>query len=271
MNAKQEFIEKIAKYVIPIYGKYEVLPSLAIAQAVHESAWGVKAKGNNLYGIKWHQGHKKQIFWTQEYNKETKKFEKKALAFCAYDSLRDSIQDYLELLQKPRYARVRQAQTYFQAAKQVKRAGYATGPTYDLSLIKLIKDYKLENYDEQVTEVYITSHFKLVEFDSGDGEIMPEQVRANLRGLATKLEELRSHLGSKPIVVNSGYRSPEWNREVNGAKRSMHLVGLAADVRIPNISPKEVFEAAEGFFNGRGLYHTFCHLDLREKKTAWTG
>lgn len=264
MNAKQEFIEKIAKYVIPIYGKYEVLPSLAIAQAVHESAWGVKAKGNNLYGIKWHQGHKKQIFWTQEYNKETKKFEKKALAFCAYDSLRDSIQDYLELLQKPRYARVRQAQTYFQAAKQVKKAGYATGPTYDLSLIKLIKDYKLENYDALVAEICVSDNFKWVEFDSADGEIVPEQVRTNLRSLAAKLEELRSHL-NQPIVINSGYRSPEWNKKVGGAPRSFHMQGLAADIMVKNISPKRVASAAEFVsFGGIKAYErgNFTHADL---------
>ena len=35
----------------------------------------------------------------------------------------------------------------------------------------------------------------------------------------------------EPIVINSGYRSPELNRKVGGAANSNHLTGCAVDIR----------------------------------------
>lgn len=43
------------------------------------------------------------------------------------------------------------------------------------------------------------------------------------------LDKVREMWG-KPIGVNSGYRSPELNRAVGGAKNSQHLRGEAADI-----------------------------------------
>lgn len=52
---------------------------------------------------------------------------------------------------------------------------------------------------------------------------------ANLRALADFLDKIRDELGS-PIVVNSGFRTPEVNAAVGGASRSLHMKGLAADI-----------------------------------------
>ena len=35
-----------------------------------------------------------------------------------------------------------------------------------------------------------------------------------------------------PIIINSGYRSPQLNRKVGGAPNSNHLTGCAADIRV---------------------------------------
>ena len=43
------------------------------------------------------------------------------------------------------------------------------------------------------------------------------------------LDKVRE-LWGKPIGVNSGYRSPELNRSVGGAKNSQHTKGEAADI-----------------------------------------
>lgn len=43
------------------------------------------------------------------------------------------------------------------------------------------------------------------------------------------LDKVREMWG-KPIGVNSGYRSPELNRAVGGAKNSQHLRGEASDI-----------------------------------------
>ena len=39
----------------------------------------------------------------------------------------------------------------------------------------------------------------------------------------------------EPIVLNSGYRSPELNRKVEGAPTSNHLTGCAVDIRVAGL------------------------------------
>lgn len=57
-----------------------------------------------------------------------------------------------------------------------------------------------------------------------------QQIIDNLKQLVFKiLDPLREAYG-KPIIVNSGYRSVELNRAINGAKSSQHLKGQAADI-----------------------------------------
>lgn len=57
------------------------------------------------------------------------------------------------------------------------------------------------------------------------------EVKANLTALvANVLDPLREAYG-KPIVINSGYRSPRLNKLVGGVARSQHTKGQAADIR----------------------------------------
>lgn len=67
---------------------------------------------------------------------------------------------------------------------------------------------------------------------------------ANLFKTAALLEQVRKALGNKPILVSSGYRGPELNAIVGGAKNSDHMRGEAADFRCPAFgSPLEVCRA----------------------------
>ena len=53
----------------------------------------------------------------------------------------------------------------------------------------------------------------------------------NMRNLAQDLlEPLRSEIGGK-ILIGSGYRDPEHNREVGGVPNSQHILGQAADIK----------------------------------------
>ena len=60
--------------------------------------------------------------------------------------------------------------------------------------------------------------------------IPSHEVIANLKRLCVWLEVLRNKVGH-PIVINSGYRSPQLNRKVGGAPTSNHLTGCAVDIR----------------------------------------
>jgi len=121
----------------------------------------------------------------------------------------------------------------------------------------------------------LTKNFSKSEFDSKDGAEMPNEVLENVKKLAGYLQILRNHL-DKPIKINSGYRSPAHNKKINGKSKSIHLLGLAADIVVSGMSPKEVFKEVEKLQQegklpegGLSAYATFLHIDFRGKKTRW--
>ncbi len=79
----------------------------------------------------------------------------------------------------------------------------------------------------------LTAHFALEELVAtqhrGIDNRAPPEVVANLRNTAARMEAVRRLLGDRVITVSSGYRSPELNRAVGGARRSAHLTGHAVD------------------------------------------
>jgi zinc D-Ala-D-Ala carboxypeptidase len=66
----------------------------------------------------------------------------------------------------------------------------------------------------------------------------------NLRKTAEMMEEVRSLLGDRPVIVTSGYRSPEVNKAVGGSIYSEHMIGSAVDFICPGFgSPLDVCRA----------------------------
>ena len=116
----------------------------------------------------------------------------------------------------------------------------------------------------------LSEHFKLGEFTKSSSHpevynIPSHEAIANLKRVCTWLEVLRKrynerynacHLDQaqrversldyarddrredgrddkeKPIIINSGYRSPQLNRKIGGVKNSNHLTGCAVDIRV---------------------------------------
>lgn len=66
---------------------------------------------------------------------------------------------------------------------------------------------------------------------------------ANLQRLAEFLETIKTALGGKPVMINSAYRGPAVNAHVGGSKSSQHMIGCAADIRIPGMNPDQVCRA----------------------------
>jgi hypothetical protein len=93
----------------------------------------------------------------------------------------------------------------------------------------------------------LTTNFSLEELTASetasrhgiDNTPCPEHLD-NLLRLATFLEEVKALLGGKPIMINSAYRGPAVNEKVGGSKASQHMVGCAADIRVPGMTPREV-------------------------------
>lgn len=87
------------------------------------------------------------------------------------------------------------------------------------------------------------------------------------------LDEIREELG-QPIVINSAIRCSEHNSAVGGVQNSQHLLGKAADIHAPGISPERLAVMAEKYLTGRGgigVYDTFVHIDVRTTKARWRG
>ena len=85
------------------------------------------------------------------------------------------------------------------------------------------------------------------------------------------LQRLRSRLG-RPMIVNSGYRSPAHNTAVGGAPNSKHLKGIAFDVRMDNHDPHHyIAQAIDLGFKGIGTYprQGFVHVDARRSTGRW--
>ncbi len=66
---------------------------------------------------------------------------------------------------------------------------------------------------------------------------------ANLVRLAAFLEEVKTVLGGKPVMVNSAFRCKEVNDAVGSKDSSQHRVGTACDFRVPSMTPDEVVKA----------------------------
>ena len=66
---------------------------------------------------------------------------------------------------------------------------------------------------------------------------------ANLTRLAEFLEDVKTLLGGKPIMVNSAFRSKLVNDAVDSKDTSQHRIGCAADIRVPGMTPDEVVKA----------------------------
>jgi uncharacterized protein YcbK (DUF882 family) len=102
-----------------------------------------------------------------------------------------------------------------------------------------------------------------------DEEFPSPEVIENLTLLANRLQVIRDLL-QKPIIINSGFRSTAYNRKVGGAERSQHILGKAADIRISEMTPREVQNFFKDWSGGLGSYHSFTHVDIRDTKVRWS-
>ena len=91
--------------------------------------------------------------------------------------------------------------------------------------------------------------------------------------LVMVLQSIRSHFG-KPVVITSGYRTPEYNEKVGGVTNSQHTYGTAADITVTGVSPAQVAAYARAImpdWGGVGIYESFTHVDVRDTLADWKG
>lgn len=80
---------------------------------------------------------------------------------------------------------------------------------------------------------------------------------ARLKALCREiLQPLRDAMG-EPIIITSGYRSPELNRAVGGSPTSQHTRGEAVDIKIKSGD------------NARAFYYILDHLPFDQLIWEW--
>ena len=93
----------------------------------------------------------------------------------------------------------------------------------------------------------MTPHFSLAELTRTDHRTLDNSpdpaALANLHRLAAFLEQVRTALGDRMVVINSAYRSAAVNAACGSRESSQHRLGCAADIRVPGMTPDAVVRA----------------------------
>lgn len=156
----EAYAEKYSAIAISEMHRTGIPASIKLAQALLESNAGrseLARKANNHFGIKcggdWNG---------KTYHKEDDDYRNGRLVkscFRVFKSVEESFVAHSEFLRNPsKYSRYNflfsyESTDYKSWAHGLKKAGYATAPTYAQRLIKLIEDYELYKYDQAIDHV----------------------------------------------------------------------------------------------------------------------
>ena len=148
-----QFLATIAPLAKEAKDRFGVPAAVAMAQASQETGWGRFAPGNNYFGVKCHNQAPGPVpFECQELaTGEWENGEQVEIRdrFRSYASMRDSVLDYANFLRtNSRYDKAFAVAGDPDAfAKGLQAAGYATDPAYADSLIAIMKQRDLYQYD----------------------------------------------------------------------------------------------------------------------------
>lgn len=133
---RQSFIERMMPFAIEASRETGVDPRIILGQAALESAWGTKAPGNNLFGIKSHGEPGGQTFTTHEVIDGRRV--KTQDSFRSYGSPEESFRGYADFINRnPRYRTLKGTQGLEDQARALQASGYATDPKYGQKVLSI--------------------------------------------------------------------------------------------------------------------------------------
>lgn len=147
---------------------------------------------------------------------------------------------------------------------------YAKNGDMESENIMGVKTYQESN------KIQLSKNFNSYEFRCGLGSPCSCSTILIDDKLVEYLQKIRDHFG-KSITITSAYRCESYNKRIGGATGSYHSKGMAADIVVSGIAPKDVARYAESIgILGIGLYETssdghFVHIDTRTTKAFWYG
>lgn len=147
-NSPMEFIQTIWDLAKDVIKESGLNPKAILAQAALETGWGksiIKSVSGdssfNLFGIKSDQGWKGEqtVANTLEYADGVMKMSREE--FRSYDSIKESVQDYVNFLKSnQRYSEVlKQSSNPNAYVTELQKAGYATDPDYATKIQSIMR------------------------------------------------------------------------------------------------------------------------------------
>lgn len=107
----------------------------------------------------------------------------------------------------------------------------------------------------------IPDYFPAIEFE----RCTPSCDKNAMSALFLKKLNSARHMAGVPFILNSAYRSPEWDKKHGRSGRGYHTKGHAVDVRCIDADTRYLIikAAISCGLNGIGVYRNFIHLDDR--------
>jgi hypothetical protein len=143
------YIEKYAELAVSEMKEFGIPASITLSQGILESGNGesyLATQGKNHFGIKCHGWEGAEIYADDDAENE---------CFRKYKRVKQSYRDHSEFLTThSRYSALFDLEItdYKGWAKGLKKAGYATSPTYAEKLISIIERYDLHQFDKGISE-----------------------------------------------------------------------------------------------------------------------
>lgn len=240
------YVDKYKDIAIEQMNKYHIPASITLAQALLESGAGkseLARKSNNHFGIKCHDWEGDRTYHDDDEAGE---------CFRVYKHVRDSYEDHsIFLASKERYAFLfKFDQTdYVSWARGLKRAGYATSPTYADKLIEIIERYGLDRFDRTRSgqKRYLGPHTPmlahgLVYIVARQGDTMQaieEEFGISKRKLIRYNDQYRNYVPVKGdiIYLHRKYRRAKkpYTHHVVADGESMHMIAQMYAVRLDRL------------------------------------
>lgn len=123
---------------------------------------------------------------------------------------------------------------------------------------KVVLNYRTKDGGYDMDEIAKFDHITRCSLDGTETDMSIKLVEL--------LDAVEDHFGKRGLTLLSGYRTLELNRTLPGAaEHSLHMLGWAADIRVPGYTPSAVKKYALRLgVGGVGYYPSkgFTHLDV---------
>lgn len=245
-----DYIERYKDIAMEEMQKDKIPASITLAQGILESGNGqskLAKQGNNHFGIKCHSDWKgKRMHQDDDAPNE---------CFRVYDNAEDSYRDHSKFLKNgTRYKSLFELSItdYKGWAKGLKKAGYATLPTYATVLINLIETYDLQQYDQMV----VSGKFKKKSPKAVEKPAKPvkpaknKKIKGNAKSYAVPDLENRKAI---EVTASHHYIKENFGVEFIVTKENDNLSSLAKELKIyeyqlvkyNNLGSKRTFSEGE--------------------------